>query len=483
MKSNLTMQRKLAIGLLFVLAVMAIFTLCGHPLVPDHVMASLGGAGMMPFAGEIDMKGVKEALEKQGTAWEEYKKANDARLKALEEGKSTTDFEAKLAEMEKDLKAASSELKEFALKSNRPQQSAEGEQKAAAVLKAFNAKGLAAAIEAGKSFAPLSDEGYRAYKSAMSLYLRQDLKGLSADELKTINVGNAGQGGFLVGEEMEAGIDRVIGKYSSMRQIATVRNIGQASYKKLVKVMGLSGAKRGGENAYPENGNSPGWVEMEFKAGTYISEQRITSEALEDAVQDIEGDLQDEIGMEFAEMEGSDFIDGDGTNGPRGLLAYGAVENSAWEWGKVGYVKSGGAAGFAAANPSDRLIDLQHSLKRQFRAGAVWSMNDATLAAIRKFKDGNGIYLWAPSGLLNGVAGQLLGYAVNTDDFMPDLGANAFPIAFGDFKRAYYVIDRKGIAVLRDAASAFPHVRFLARKRVGGGIANFQAVKLLKCEA
>jgi HK97 family phage major capsid protein len=110
-------------------------------------------------------------------------------------------------------------------------------------------------------------------------------------------------------------------------------------------------------------------------------------------------------------------------------------------------------------------------------------MNDATLAAIRKFKDGNGIYLWAPSGLLQGVAGQLLGHAVVTDDFMPDLGSNAFPIAFGDFKRAYYVIDRKGIAVLRDPVTAFPNVRFLARKRVGGGIANFEALKLLKCEA
>ncbi|WP_460829374.1 phage major capsid protein [Massilia agilis] len=477
------MQRKLTIGLIALLSIFAIFALMGHPLIPHDVFASLGTAGMMPFAGEIDLKGVKEALEKQGGAWEEYKKTNDARLKAIEEGKGTADLEAKLAEMEKDLKQAGDELKEIALKSKRPQLSSEGEQKAAAVLKAFNAKGLAAAIEAGKSFAPLSADGYAEYKAAMSQYIRQDLKGLSAEQLKAINVGNAGQGGFLVGEEMEAGIDRVIGSYSSMRQIATVRSIGQASYKKLVKVTGTSGAKRGGENTTPTNGNSPSWVELEFKAGTYISEQRITSEALEDAVQDVESDLQDEIGMEFAEMEGSDFIDGDGINGPRGLLAYGMVENDGWEWGKVGYVKSGGAAAFAATNPSDRLIDLQHSLKRQFRANAVWTMNDATLAAIRKFKDGNGIYLWAPSGLLNGVAGQLLGHGVVTDDFMPDLGANTFPVAFGDFKRAYYVIDRKGIAVLRDAASAFPHVRFLARKRVGGGIANFQAVKLLKCEA
>jgi HK97 family phage major capsid protein len=93
------------------------------------------------------------------------------------------------------------------------------------------------------------------------------------------------------------------------------------------------------------------------------------------------------------------------------------------------------------------------------------------------------LYLWAPSGLLNGVAGQLLGHAVVTDDFMPDLGAGAFPIAFGDFKRGYTLVDRKGISVLRDPYTAAPHVKFLGRRRVGGGVSNFEAIKLLKCEA
>jgi HK97 family phage major capsid protein len=429
----------------------------------------------------MDLSEIKNLVEAQGRAWEEFKKTNDARIEAVTKGQGTAEFEAKLAKMNTELSETSAELKALALKAQRPLMSAEGEEKAAAVLKSFNAKGLAAAIEAGKTFAPLSAEAYAAYKSAMGRYIRHDLKGLSPEELKAINVGTAGQGGFLVGEEMESGIDRVIGNYSSMRQIATVRSIGQASYKKLVKTSGTSGAKRGGENTTPTDGTSPAWQELEFKTGTYISEQRITSEALEDAVQDVESDLQDEIGMEFAEMEGDDFIDGDGINGPRGILSYTMIANASWAWGKVGFLVSGAAADFAATNPSDKLIDLQHALKRQFRANAVWSMNDATLAAIRKFKDGNGIYLWAPSGLLQGVAGQLLGHAVVTDDFMPDLGANAFPVLFGDFKRAYYVVDRKGIAILRDPVTNFPHVRFLARKRVGGGIANFQAVKALKC--
>jgi hypothetical protein len=191
--------------------------------------------------------------------------------------------------------------------------------------------------------------------------------------------------------------------------------------------------------------------------------------------------LLEEMGIEFSEMEGQDFISGDGVNGPRGMQTYGIVANASYGWGSVGYIASGGAAGFAASNPSDALIDLQHGLKRQYRAGASFVMNDATLGTIRKFKDGQGIYLWAPSKLLEGAVGQLLGQPVVTDDFMPDLGSNTYPIAFGDFKRAYYVIDRKGVSILRDPFTAVPHIKFVARRRVGGGIANFEAFKLFKC--
>jgi len=429
----------------------------------------------------VDLSEVKNLVEKQGADWALYMKTNDERIAKLAKGESVEALEAKLATINTELNTTGKELKELTLKSNRPQLSAEAEEKSAKELKAFNAKAQAVAIESGKSFAPLSAEAYTAYKAAMAVYIRKGTEKLSAEEQKAINVGTASQGGFLVGEEMESGIDRVMRRYSAMREIATVRSIGAATYKKLVKTSGTSGGTRGGETTAPTQGNTPQWSELEFKPGTYLSDQRITSEALEDAVQDVESDLMEEIGIEFAEMEGSDFITGDGVNGPRGIHSYSIVANASYAWGSVGYIASGGAAGFAASNPSDALIDLQHGLKRQYRGNAVWTMNDATLGTIRKFKDGQGLYLWAPSMLMQGAVGQLLGHPVVTDDFMPDLGSNTYPIAFGDFKRAYYVVDRKGIAVLRDPYTAVPYVKFVARKRVGGGVANFEAFKVLKC--
>jgi len=429
----------------------------------------------------MDLSEIKNIVEAQGQAWQEFKDTNNARLKALEEGKSGADHEAKLAAINAKLNETSEELKQLALRASRPQLSGDAEQKAAAELKAFNARMQAVAIEAGKSFSQVNAEAYVAYKSAMSKLIRYGADKLSNEEQKAINIGTAAQGGFLVSFDMEAGIDRVVHRYSAMRSLARVIPIGSASYKKLVKVSGTSGGTRGGETTAPAQGNNQGWSELEFKPGTFLSDQRITLESLEDAVQDVESDLMEEIGIEFSEMEGQDFITGDGVNGPRGLHSYGIVANANYSWGSVGYVASGHASAFASSNPSDALIDLQHALKRQYRANASWTMNDATLGTIRKFKDGQGNYLWAPSGLLNGAVGQLLGYPVVTDDFMPDTGSNAYPIAFGDFGRAYYVIDRKGMTILRDPYTAVPYVKFVARRRVGGGIANFEAVKLLKC--
>lgn len=430
----------------------------------------------------MELKDLSEKWDKYAEAQTTHQKLVDERIAKLEKGESLADVEAKLAKANDAMTALEKEVKELSLKGQRPGQTAEKAEAAELALKSFNLRLQANAMEAGKSFTPVTADQYAEYKAAWGSYVRKGIDGLTESEKKTINVGTSTQGGYLVGEEMEAGIDRVVQRYSAMRQVARVIPIGSASYKKLVKVTGTSGASRGGENTTPSNGTSPGWVELEFKPGTYVSEQRITSEALEDATQDVGADLEMEMGIEFAEMEGTDFISGNGVNGPRGLTDYTNVANASYSWGNVGYVASGNASSWAASNPSDYLIDLVHALKRQYRAGASFLMNDATLGSIRKLKDGQGNYLWGMTkdSFMAGAVGTLLGYNVVTDDFMADIGANAYPIAFGDFKQAYYVIERKGIAVLRDPATAFPHVRFLARRRVGGGIAKFEAVKLFK---
>jgi HK97 family phage major capsid protein len=207
-----------------------------------------------------------------------------------------------------------------------------------------------------------------------------------------------------------------------------------------------------------------------------------TQTLLDDAIVDIGAWLADEVSVTFAEQEGAAFVNGDGVMQPRGLMTVDTVADVNWAWGKVGFVKSGAAADFAAANPVDRFIDLVYALKAGYRQNATWLMNRKTQGTIRKFKDGQGNYLWQPSAQA-GQPATFLNYGIADDDNMADVGANALPVAFGDIKRAYLVVDRAGVRVLRDPYSAKPYVLFYTTKRVGGGVQDFQAVKFLKIAA
>src|SRR5690606_16096416 len=143
---------------------------------------------------------------------------------------------------------------------------------------------------------------------------------------------------------------------------------------------------------------------------------------------------------------------------------------------------SGAAGAFAASDPSDALVDLVYALKAGYRQNATFVMNRRTQAEVRKLKDDAGNYLWQP-GLAAGQPATLLGYPVMNDDNMPDIAADSSSIAFGDCRRGYLVVDRIGVRVLRDPYSAKPYVLFYVTRRVGGGVADFDAIKLMKFAA
>jgi HK97 family phage major capsid protein len=120
------------------------------------------------------------------------------------------------------------------------------------------------------------------------------------------------------------------------------------------------------------------------------------------------------------------------------------------------------------------------ALKQKYRPNARWLGNRGTVGKVRKFVDANGLPLWQPS-LQLGQPATLLGYPVTEDDNFADVGANAYPLAFGDFKKAYTVAEKAGLVVnLRDPYTNKPYVMFYMVQRVGGGITNFEAFKVLK---
>lgn len=341
---------------------------------------------------------------------------------------------------------------------------------------------LVAAMKIGGSGGdePLSAERLE-HSKAFNKWFRKGVdNGLADLEVKAaLTTQSDPDGGYLVPTEVETTITRVLGATTVMRQLATVMPVGTNEYRKFVNMGGAGAGWVGEEQARPETG-TPTLRELIFNVMEMYANPSTTQTMLDDGIVDIAAWMADEVQQTFSELEGTAFITGDGVKRPRGLLSYSTVANASYSWGNLGFVVSGAAAAFATSNPGDAIIDLYYALKQGYRQNAAFLTSDAVMSSIRKFKDGQGNYLWAPPTAAGEVP-TILNKPVYTDDNMPALAANAFPLAFGDFSRGYTIIDRTGIRVLRDPFTNKPKVQFYTTKRVGGGVSNFEAIKLLKC--
>lgn len=190
------------------------------------------------------------------------------------------------------------------------------------------------------------------------------------------------------------------------------------------------------------------------------------------------------LAEEFAVAEGAAFISGNGTNKPKGFLAYttAATADSSRAFGTLEHIATGVSADFAASNKADVLYQVQAALRQGYRANAVWMMGKAMMFELMRIKDTTGQYLWQPS-LQAGVPVNLLGTAVYEAEDMPVKAANSLSIAYGDFNRGYTIVDRVGTRMLRDPYTNKPYVGFYTTKRVGGGVINSEAIKLIKFSA
>jgi HK97 family phage major capsid protein len=317
------------------------------------------------------------------------------------------------------------------------------------------------------------------HKGAFDAYMRSgDDRQLRALDAKAMSYGSGQDGGYLVPAETETEIGKRLSTLSPIRSIASVRQVSSAVLKKPFSVSGPAVGWVAETDARPQT-NTATLAELQFPTMELYAMPAATASLLEDAVVDLDQWISTEVEAAFAEQEGAAFISGDGTAKPKGFLSYTTVAEASWAWGKIGYTLTGVAGELPATSPSDILIDTVYSLKAGYRQNANWVMNRRTQAAIRKLKDADGNYLWQPPSAV-GQRALLMGFPLVEAEDMPDIDDDATPIAFGDFGRGYLVVDRAGVRVLRDPYSAKPYVLFYTTKRVGGGVQDFDAIKLLK---
>lgn len=420
----------------------------------DRLMGGASRRGLVRALAEAQpsFTEVKALIDGVNRAFEEFKAAHTAQLAELKKGLSDTVTAEKVEKINAAITEQKRELDETVRRM--------------------------AALQLGGDGKPGETPEARQHRESFQGFLRGRI------EARTSTYSDP-DGGFVAPPTLDLAVSRIVSQTVAMRRLAQVQPISASSY---VKFKSLGGAGSGwvGEN---ETGtsrgetNTPTLSRMEFTPGEIYSEPNATQQALDDMAVDVEAWLAAEVAIEFMEEEGLAFLTGNGVKKPRGLLDYNTVANASYAWGSIGYIASGDASAFiaasASAGPADCFIDTVYALKAAYRGNARWLVNDLTAARMRKFRDGDGNYLWQTSA----VAGQpdtFLGYPVETDDNMPDVGADRFPVAFGDFRQAYLIVDRVGVRVLRNPFKTNGLVAFYTTKRVGGGIQNFEAVKLIK---
>lgn len=434
------------------------------------------------------------AIEKIATAFEAFRKSHDEQIAELKKGVSDPVLTERLAKIEKSLDDGSEakqaielaiaaerkEREDLEMRLQRMGVKGDGDgAKAELERKEFNVLLAAQAAEQKTSVVVLDEKGYGEYKAAFERFMRKNDRLLSADEIKTLQVGSDPDGGYLVTPDVTGRMVKKVYETSPIRQLASVQPIGTDALEGQ-EDLGEAGCGYAGEHGTSGDTTTPQIGKWRIEVHTIDSEPKATQQLLDDAFVDVEAWLAEKVSAKFGRFENSEFVNG-AANKIRGFAAgytMTADDGSGVPWGEIGFIATGVNGDFAAAPKADKLHDLVGAVKVDYLPNAHFLTRRTVVTKMRKFVDDNKNYIWQPS-LVMGTPETLLGYPLIRAEDMPALGNGSKSLAFGDFRQAYQIVDRQGVRVLRDPYTAKPYVKFYTTKRTGGGVVNFEAIKLL----
>lgn len=421
---------------------------------------------------------IKKAIDETATAFEEFKKSNDQRIAALKDGNESraTELDQKLAKIDTTITSFSKLKKDIEIEMEVQRSRIEE----------LEARGKTKGMSQREK---RTDE----YKTVFCNWIRNrgispedesKMQGLQKQmiEQKDITIGSAAGGGYAVPEEISRQIEILEKKFSPVRNMVKVVQTGSSDYKELVSIRGVSSGWVGEASNRPLT-NTPQLREVVPTMGELYAYPQVSEWSLDDIFFNVESWLTDEVASEFALQEADAVIRGNGASKATGML------NTAPTPADDAFPPTRAAAAYQyvenTGSPSemdaDLLLTLVYKLNSAYRVNATWVMNSVTTGAVRKLKDLQGQYLWAP-GLQNGQPDRLLGFTTATWEQMDDVGSGAgkFPIAFGDFRRGYVLTDRVGLRITRDNVTNVGFIRYYVRRREGGIVLNNDAIKWIR---
>ena len=423
-----------------------------------------------------EVRRIAEDAPKSVAASEQFKKDMEALTAGVLEKSDAISKQVKSV-TDGALKVAADRMDELEKKLNRGKLAgnwADGDDGAKAA-KAFARDAKARRGELKADFDPdkVDLDEVKSYCSAFNVYLRKDDKGLQGAEVKAMSVGSDPDGGYMVTPTIGQIITGVNFETSPMRAVANIETISSDAIE-YPRDDDEAASGWVGEQEDRTETNTPKVGMQRIPVHELYANPKVTQKLLEDNAWDIETWLGNKIGDKFGRTEANGFVVGNGIKKPRGFTTYASGTYAAGSSGKIEQI----AAGTGGSIGWDDLINVLTSLKEFYLGGAVWMMQRATVGKVMLLKDGDGRYIWQQNQQA-GKPSVLLGYEVRQAADMAAVGASALPVAFGNFKMGYTIVDRVGISTLRDPFSAKPFVQFYTRKRVGGDVTNFEAIKLL----
>ena len=393
---------------------------------------------------------IKKHLSEMGEAFDEFKKSYDQKLENVAKGVTDPLLDGKIDAIEAKMDSLENVNQQLMAQKAHAEKMEEQMDRLETALRrpssGFSAKQI--------------DESHAAWDK----YCRKGIEGLEPDEKKALTVSNDTTGGYLAPPEYVRELIKTVTEISPIRSISRVRTTAQRSIQ-LPKRTGQFAAQWVAESGTRSETTGYTVGLEEIPAHEYYALVDISEQDLEDSVFDLEAEMQAEFAEQFAKAEGTAFVSGDAVGKPEGFSTNSSVAS----------VNSGAASALTA----DGLITLVHSIKAEYGRAGVFVFNRSTLADIRKLKDTAGQYVFQAGMMLQGgVTNTILGYGYVEATDMPDVAAGAKPVAFGDFRRAYMIVDRVALAVLRDpfTQATTGNVRYVARRRVGGQVILAEAI-------
>lgn len=422
---------------------------------------------------------VEKAVDPVMTAFEAFKETNDLRLKEIER-KGTADpvVTEKLGRIETTLAQHETLNQRLTLAENQAKSIKEAVDRVEIAMNRVpaGARFIKDPGEAKALFGAWATAVVRAHAVGVA-NLSADEQKILADvtkEAKALNISADPAGGYLAPTEYVREIIKGVTEISPARALVRVRQTSSKTMQ-IPKRTGQFAAQWVAEQGTRTETTGLAYGLEELPLHEMYALIDISGQMLEDSAFNMESELSMEASEQFAVAEGAAVVSGSGVGKPEGFLTNSSVSETI----------SGSAATIADADgQANGLITLFHAIKTAYTRNATWALNRTTLGSVRKMKDAEKNYIWAP-GLANGVPNSILGAPYVEMPDMPDEGAGTYPIAFGDFRRAYTLVDRIAMDMLRDpyTQATSGNIRFIFRRRLGGQVTLAEAIRKLKCSA